>query len=441
MIAYPKGMTEMSNRFCRAATFAFWSLFPVFAMACSVPVFRYAIEHWRPDAYRVFVYHDEDLDDADQALLNLIQERATSGGANVQAQTIDLRQPLEPTDRARWERQAERTTPRMVVQLPAGVGGGDSPVAASPWDEDQVNNLLSSPARIEIGKRLVAGEVVWLFLESGDRETDDRLFGVLNEQLAVQQEMIKLPAIDPQDLKDLAVDPADLAIRFSAVRVSRTDPAEKWFVESLLSVETDLRDDDVIGQAMVFPIFGRGRALYALVGEGINADMIGQAAVFLTGACQCTVKQDNPGVDLLIPVRWDDLIEVSEPEAVSLPLVGLGGAVPLTGRLSARLTPETTKLEKPASETIASESPPETAIADPLADAPPRVADRPGTATESGSPANVDESPVHSAPAGGVAIFADGNDVSSGWVLWLPIAVLAILGTVVGLLGTSILRR
>jgi len=414
-------MIEMSNRFCRTATFTFWLLFPAVAMACSVPVFRYAIEHWRPDAYRVFVYHDKDLDDADQALLNLVKERATSG-ANVQAQTIDLRQPLEPADAARWERQAERTTPRMVVQLPAGVGGGDSPVAASPWDEDQVKNLLSSPARNEIGRRLVAGEVVWLFLESGDRETDDRLFGLLNEQLAVQQETIELPAIEAQDLKDLAVDPTELAIRFSSVRISRQDPAEKWFAESLLSVESDLRDEELLGQPMVFPIFGRGRALYALVGEGINADMIGQAAVFLTGACQCTVKADNPGVDLLIPVRWDDVIDVTEPEAVSLPLVGLGGGVPPAGRLSG---------------SVASE--PE--MAQTGTGVETGVAGKPKTATGSDSLADVDASPVGAVPVGEMPIFADGNDASSGWALWLPITVLVILGTVVGLLGTSILRR
>lgn len=420
-------MIAMSNRFCRTATFTFWLLFPAVAMACSVPVFRYAIEHWRPDAYRVFVYHDKDLDDADRALLGLISDRATSGGANVQAQTIDLRHPLEPADQARWERQEDRATPHMIVQLPAGVGGGDSPVAASPWDEIQVNNLLSSPARVEIGQRLVAGDVVWLFLESGDRETDDRLFGLLNEQLAVQQETIELPAIEAQDLKDLAVDPTELAIRFSSVRVSRQDPAEKWFVESLLSVESDLRDEELLGQPMVFPIFGRGRALYALVGEGINADMIGQAAVFLTGACQCTVKADNPGVDLLIPVRWDDVIDVTEPEAVSLPLVGLGGGVPLAGRLSGSVASEPEMAQ--------------TEMAQTGTGVETGVAGQPKTATGSDSLANVDAPPVRAVPAGDMAILADGDDASSGWVLWLPITVLVILGTVVGLLGTSILRR
>jgi len=417
----------MSNHFCRVATFTFWFLVPAAAMACSVPVFRYAIEHWRPDAYRVFVYHDEDLDDADRALLSLISDRAGSGGANVQAETIDLRQPLEPADQARWERQQDRTTPSMVVQLPAGVGGGDSPVATSPWDEDQVKNLLSSPARVEIGRRLVAGEVVWLFLESGNRETDDRLFGLLNEQLALQQETIELPAIEQQDLKDLAVDPSELAIRFSSVRVSRQDPAEKWFVESLLSVESDLREDELSGQPMVFPIFGRGRALYALVGEGINADMIGQAAVFLTGACQCTVKADNPGVDLLMPVRWDDVIEVTEPEAISLPLVGLGGGVPLADGSS-----ETVALGSVASGAEIAETATDVKT---WGDGPTKTGPGPD------SLANVDASPVRAATAGGKTILANGDDASSGSVLWLPIAVLIILGTIVGLLGTSILRR
>ncbi|HUQ72324.1 MAG TPA: hypothetical protein VM165_22550, partial [Planctomycetaceae bacterium] len=31
--------------------------------ACNVPVFRYALEHWRPDPYRLTVLHRGPLDD------------------------------------------------------------------------------------------------------------------------------------------------------------------------------------------------------------------------------------------------------------------------------------------------------------------------------------------------------------------------------------------
>lgn len=387
------------------------------ALACSVPVFRYAIEHWRPDAYRVFVYHDLDLSPADQMLLDKIAAEAKAG-ANIQAQTIDLRKPLEPTDKARWESHSDASLPQMIVQLPAGIGGGEAPVAASNWNETELNDLINSPQRTEIGQRLVAGEVIWVFLESENAADNDRLFQILNDQLAIQQETLELPEIDDADLSELSADPESLEIKFSIVRVSRSDAAEKWFVGMLLSIEPDLRDEELVNQAMVFPIFGRGRALYALVGDGINADMIQQAATFLTGACQCTVKAENPGVDLLIPMPWDNLIKVTEPMEVSLPLVGLGGGLPTGDNeqipRSAKVAAATNKDSLPGD---AAESEPS-----------PRVAHQPTSAT-----ASTDRFSN--------AALASIEQDKSGFGLWLPLIVLIAIGSIVGLLGTSILRR
>jgi hypothetical protein len=77
---------------------------------------------------------------------------------------------------------------------------------------------------------------------------------------------------------------------------------------------------------MAFPIFGRGRALYALVGNGVAPQLVGEACQFLTGACQCTVKAENPGVDLLMQVDWDNLVQPTEAIDASLPpLAGFTG--------------------------------------------------------------------------------------------------------------------
>jgi hypothetical protein len=56
---------------------------------------------------------------------------------------------------------------------------------------------------------------------------------------------------------------------------------------------------------MVFPLFGRGRAMPALVGAGITPENIKDAAAFLAGPCSCEVKRDNPGVDLLLTADWE----------------------------------------------------------------------------------------------------------------------------------------
>ena len=83
--------------------------------------------------------------------------------------------------------------------------------------------------------------------------------------------------------------------------MSRTDPAEKLLVETLLSTEPDLRGRD---EPMAFPVFGRGRVLYALVGAGVNAENVRHTLDFLVGGCSCTIKRENPGVDLLLTADW-----------------------------------------------------------------------------------------------------------------------------------------
>jgi hypothetical protein len=69
----------------------------------------------------------------------------------------------------------------------------------------------------------------------------------------------------------------------------------------------------------VFPVFGQGRVLYALVGAGINEMTIAETCGFLVGACSCQVKALNPGTDLLIWADWWAGLE------------GLGGPQPLAG--------------------------------------------------------------------------------------------------------------
>lgn len=425
--------------FKRGLALALFLALPAMALACSIPVFRYAIEHWRPDPYQVFVYHDQDLTEGDRQLLAWIGEQAAAG-ANVAARTIDTRQTLEPVDQARWEKLGEATLPRLVVQMPQRVGDGEAPVNSAAWDEAELKRLISSPKRVELGERLIKGEVVWVFLESGNKEEDERLFALLNDQIAIQQESIELPEIEEQDLKDLSTAPTELEIRFSAMRVARDDPAEHWFKETLLSTEPDLRDEELADQPMVFPVFGRGRALYALVGQGINADMIAEAAVFLTGACQCTVKAENPGVDLLIPVRWDDFIEVSEPEEVDLPLVGLGGGLPLA---------------KPAPEAPAATVAAATVAALPTDAAMPQAAvPAPVSAASASDPASLGSAAaaadaevaslmaeVKRTTAATDALIADAGAAPAAPGVLLPVIVLLVMGLVVALLGTSVLRR
>jgi len=152
---------------------------------------------------------------------------------------------------------------------------------------------------------LVDGEAaVWVLLESGDKAKDEAAAELLGDQLKRLAETMELPEpIDDGSLGAIAgSDNSTSALTFSVVRIARDDPKERMFVRMLLRSEPDL---ETLSGPMAFPIFGRGRVLYALVGEGINKDTIEETCVFLAGPCSCQVKAENPGVDLLMCMDWE----------------------------------------------------------------------------------------------------------------------------------------
>ncbi|MEO1982298.1 MAG: hypothetical protein ABGZ23_20160 [Fuerstiella sp.] len=298
------------------------------ALACSVPVFRYALEHWRPDSYIAFVFHSGDLTTEQQAAVDSMQPLGADGGplTNVAVTVIDVAADTDPVTQKLWQDHQSEQLPRMVVQSPPKWGPPQT-IWQGEFNAKNAAMVMDSPARAQIGKKLVEGEsVVWIFLECGNQDQDDKAFDLLTSELKRLQSELKLPEIEEEDLGDLSVNPDALKIAFSAVRISRADAAERALVEMLLRVEPDLMDAELSGQPMAFPVFGRGRALYALVGKGIAPDVIEDASQFLTGACQCTVKAQNPGVDLIMNIDWDGMVIPTEPLDEDLPpLAGFSG--------------------------------------------------------------------------------------------------------------------
>lgn len=70
---------------------------------------------------------------------------------------------------------------------------------------------------------------------------------------------------------------------------------------------------------IVIPVFGQGRALYALAGDGIKVETIDRAATFLIGKCSCEVKEQNPGVDLLLAADWKGIVATQAAGIPDLP--------------------------------------------------------------------------------------------------------------------------
>jgi hypothetical protein len=78
---------------------------------------------------------------------------------------------------------------------------------------------------------------------------------------------------------------------------------------------------------MAFPIFGRGRIRYGLVGKGIDKENIHEACAYLTGPCKCQIKQgvENRGMDLVTAIDWNRMVTTTIKDKPEPPLLGLGG--------------------------------------------------------------------------------------------------------------------
>jgi hypothetical protein len=296
------------------------------AEACSVPVFRYALDHWTPDVYHIRVVHQGPLP-ADQAeVVQRLRDGITARFANATVDAVDLAETEDAALAERYQKADSNGAPVCLIQAPTATPGEYRDVWSGPLSSEKVDALLSSPLRDQLVKSLLEGtSVVWIYLDSGNKPVDDQSYELLESELQRLQEVIKLPEIDPVDLKELSTSPENVKLKFETLRLSRDDPQEALLVEMLLSTEPDLRDATFLEQPMAFAVFGRGRVLYSLIGEGISAELIGEACRFLTGACQCTVKAQNPGAELLLSVDWDGLIAPSLPTEVDVTLTGLAG--------------------------------------------------------------------------------------------------------------------
>src|SRR6185503_19148933 len=62
----------------------------------------------------------------------------------------------------------------------------------------------------------------------------------------------------------------------------------------------------------------RGRALEPLIAAGVTRDNVMEQAGYLCGACSCEVKEQNPGMDLLMAANWQPVDTTPQIEIVSI---------------------------------------------------------------------------------------------------------------------------
>ncbi len=323
-----------------------WMMMGRVIWGCNIPVFRYALENWPSDTFQVLVISSNPLSDEQRGLVNQFQERAASAEqpANLQLIHVDLSSQTV-TDRLREELGGELPPAETLQRIDEYVRGEakTSPKVFAfypkQWDRiawsaelsaESLDRLIDSPMRQEIANRLLSGDsAVWVLLECGRPADDQAAWERLETELKAAEQVVKLPErelIETDDFYRADVQ-IELKVKFSAIRLSREEARESAFAALLRGSEADLAEFD---EPLAIPVYGRGRTYFALVGKGINGEMIRQNGQFLCGACSCQVKQDNPGVDMLMAVNWEERVTAQGSAEPPLPALTGVGALELT---------------------------------------------------------------------------------------------------------------
>ena len=179
-----------------AATIAFSA---TIAVACNIPVFRYALERWRPDQCQVIIFHDTDFSTQQEQQLQTFEKATTAGGGSANAEIIRSRIGSEK-DRNRkelWETLGTKpgvALPYLVMRTSLGTGELVTHWSG-PLQDAPDAKLFDSPTRRELSRRLLAGDsVVWLMLKSADNGKNKAMRDMLSGELERLGKSLKLPA-------------------------------------------------------------------------------------------------------------------------------------------------------------------------------------------------------------------------------------------------------
>ena len=291
------------GRMLRFGLAVFVSLLSVPAFACSVPVFRYALEQWPPSRYRTRRLSPRRTLQSDRATCSKIADAARPRERQ-RSSAVDLERGTG--SKAVWDREGKGIRlPRLLLRYP------DS--------EPEVAERVVGPLAIE--------PVVALFdFASAARHVRPADLGQRGGRPAALERRRSLPTRRPaRSCRGSArASPARIELprgRTTGRRSSPTLPLRVAFPV------VEVRTRAARGRPRPHAARQRGRA-----GRGARTDRLpgvrprpgtvqparqgpGEAGElqrsleFLCRACSCQVKELNPGVDLLMTGNWDTIFD------------------------------------------------------------------------------------------------------------------------------------
>jgi hypothetical protein len=280
----PDSAPRIPGGFLVKASLFLWALWGASAFACTIPVFRYALDRWEADKFRLVVPATVARQPEIARLLVPLRGNAP---ANIRIE--------ESTDPALTE-----------ARLYFGSIEG-KPLWSGALDATSLQRLLKSPARAALIQRLLEGEsVVWIIADNGSPEGKaeaDRI----EKRLRYLEQVVALPPQDPNDPdSQLGPGPA-LRLKLGVLRISLRDPEERLFCAMLAG--TKCADALAKGEAFAAPVFGRGRVLGSFPLGQLDDLAMEDMTMFLTGRCSCRVKNQSPGWDVLLDIDWETALQ------------------------------------------------------------------------------------------------------------------------------------
>ena len=271
--------------------------------ACDVPVFRYALERWHSDPFQLVVFHQGTLEAGLDAELRKLEADPNPDSRKVtpnwQIVRIDTTKEVPKLWQAVWQPLQKQSLPVAALCAPEW-RMGEEPLWSGALTTEVLHELAHSPKREEVAKLLLAGKaVIWLVIESGKKAKDQALLDLLKAESETLTNTIPVPRNLVRDGINVLTD-LPIEANFTIVFVRANDPQEQMLLRLLTNGEP-------VTEPLVYPIFGRGRALAQFKGGNLNNGLLEETARFLCGACSCQVKAQNPGFDMLMTVRWEDI--------------------------------------------------------------------------------------------------------------------------------------
>jgi hypothetical protein len=292
--------------------------------ACTVPVFRYALEReaWSPDIYQVYVIHNGKLSEENTKALNLLQDASTlySGGilehkseikypANIKLTKIDVNQKTD--NKVFYEliqKYKNLDKPLLLLSMPKREGRDYNIIWEGELTVTSAYYILDSPTRRMIPREIAKGhKIIWLFIDGDSKKENEEKLELLNNSVASFSKefnenhgYVDDPANEGCEIDSNKVD-------ISIIRLSNKDDL---LTNILRAFESEFAETK---SPSAFAIFGRGRVLGGCFAKSFNKETIEQACSYITGDCSCEIKQQNPGVDLLVSADWYKVMAAEVP--------------------------------------------------------------------------------------------------------------------------------